>query len=120
MSSGNRREQYVMTLRLNITRRARRRKGKDGSVKVLDRFVLNYRDPKTGQRHQLFFDRRKDAEARRDALVSDYQLGASVSPQRASLTVEEAVYRWLDNRKGEVRDRTHRGYREAATSDRCR
>lgn len=107
-----------MTLRINITRRTRRRRDKrpDGSVResIHDRWVVIYRDPRTGERHQLFFERRKDAEARRDALIADYQLGASVSPQRASLTVSEAVARWLDNRKGEVRDRTLRGYREAA------
>jgi hypothetical protein len=104
-----------MTLRLNITRRTRRRRGKDGTVSVLERYVLNYRDPKTGQRHQLFFERRKDAEARRDALVQDYQSGASVAPHRASVTVSDAVARWLANREGEVRTRTLRGYREAAT-----
>lgn len=103
-----------MSLHINITRRNRRRKAKDGSIKVMDRFVLNYRDPRSGQRHQLFFERRKDAEARRDNLVADYQLGSSVSPQRASLTVSDAVARWLANREGEVRDRTLRGYREAA------
>lgn len=104
-----------MTLRFSITRRTRRRKADKGSVTVMERWVVNYRDPRTGQRHQLFFSRRKDAEERRDALVADYQLGSSVSPQRASLTVSEAVRRWLANRDGEVRDRTLRGYREAAT-----
>lgn len=103
-----------MNLRVNITRRSRKRKQPDGSVKILDRYVVNYTDPKTGQRHQLFFTRKKDAEERRDALVADYQLGSSLSPQRASLTVREAVERWLANRKGAVRPRTFRGYSDAA------
>lgn len=103
-----------MTLRANITRRSRRRKQRDGSVVIMDRWVVNYRDPRTGKRHQLFFDRKKDAEERRDGLVADYQVGTLSAPQRASLTVGEAVERWLANREGEIRRRTLGGYRASA------
>jgi integrase len=104
-----------MTLRITITRRTRRRKLKGGSTVTHERWVLNYRDPRTDQRHQLFFDRRKDAEARRDGLLADYQQGSSLNPDRASLTVRMAVERWLANRKDAVRARSHRGYAEAAS-----
>jgi integrase len=103
-----------MTLRCNITRRSRRRPRKDGTIALNERFVLNYVDPRTGQRHQLFFTRKTDALARRDALLADYQAGATASPQRASVTVREAVERWLKNRQGEVRPGTLEGYRIAA------
>lgn len=104
-----------MTLRINITRRSRSRKLKSGSEVVHERWVVNYRDPRTGRRHQIFFGRRKDAEARRDALLADYQQGASLNPDRASVTVGKAVERWLANRKDAVRARTYRGYVEAAS-----
>jgi hypothetical protein len=42
-----------MAITVNITKRTRRRKLKSGEVAVQIRWVLNYRDPKTGQRHQL-------------------------------------------------------------------
>jgi integrase len=100
-----------MTLSVNITRRGRKRKQRSGATIVQPRFVLNYRDPRTGQRHQLFFERKKDAETRRDALVADYQLGTSLSPQRASVTVSEIVERWLAHRHGQIRDRTLRAYK---------
>jgi len=105
-----------MTLRINITRRTRRRKRTDQTVAIHERWVINYRDPRTRERHQLFFDRRKDAEERRDALLADYQAGSSISPQRASLTVREVVERWIKNREGEVRPVTLEGYRRAAAN----
>jgi integrase len=103
-----------MNLSFNVTKRTRRRKREDGSILVNERWVLNYRDPRSGRRHQLFFERKADAITRRDALVSEYQQGMSVAPERNSLTVKDAVERWLANRKGDVRPRTLRGYREAA------
>lgn len=103
-----------MNLSFNVTKRTRRRKREDGSILVNERWVLNYRDPRSGRRHQLFFERKADAIARRDALVSEYQQGMSVAPERSSLTVKDAVERWLANRKGDVRPRTLRGYKEAA------
>jgi integrase len=103
-----------MNLSINITRRTRRRKLRNGTTVVQERYVLNYRNPRTGQRHQLFFERKMDAITRRDTLVGDYQQGSSVAPERNSITVADAVARWLENRKGEVCPRTHRGYVEAS------
>ena len=42
----------LMTLNINLTRRVRRRKLKDGSVVEQTRYVLNWRDPRTGEREQ--------------------------------------------------------------------
>lgn len=106
-----------MTLRVNITRRIRnRRKEKGGPIVARhERWVLNFKDPRTNRRHQEFYTRRKDAEARKEALFADYHRGASLNPDRASLTVGKAVERWLANRKDAVRARTYRGYIAAAT-----
>ncbi len=103
-----------MALSINITKRDRRRWLKSGQQVVQTRFILNFHDPRTGQRRQLFFERKVDALARRDALIGDYQAGTLVAPERSSLTVEDAVTRWLKNREGEIRPRTLRGYREAS------
>jgi len=105
-----------MTLRINITRRTRRRRNTDNAVVVHERWVVIYRDPRTRERHQLFFPRRKDAEERRDALLADYQAGAGLSPQRASLTVRQVVERWIENRRSEVRPVTLEAYRRAAAN----
>lgn len=99
---------------MNITRRDRKRKQRSAATVRHVRFVPNYRDPRSGRRHQLFFDKKADALARRDAIVADYQLGCSVARERSTLTVKEAVERWLKNREGDVRPRSLRGDREAA------
>lgn len=106
-----------MTIRANITRRIRnRRKEKGGPIVAThERWVLNYKDPRTNRRHQEFFNRKKDAEARKEALYAEHQMGSSISPRRAPVTVEKAVEGWLKNREGAVRARTFRGYKEAAS-----
>lgn len=102
-------------LHSNITKRTRRRRQRNGAVIVQVRYVLNYRDPRTDKRHQLFFERHKNALERRDQLVTDHRDGCVVSERNIrSLTVGDAVERWLANREGEITARTMRGYREAA------
>ena len=54
-----------MTFNINITKRLRRRKLRNGTVVTYTRFVLNYRHPATGQRRQEFFERAKDAQGRK-------------------------------------------------------
>ena len=65
-----------MTLNINLTRRVRRRKLKDGSVVEQTRYVLNWRDPRTGEREQRFFERQRDAQERRSELIAAYDRGA--------------------------------------------
>jgi hypothetical protein len=69
-----------MTLNINLTRRVRRRKLKDGSVVQQIRFVLNWRDPRTGEREQRFFARQRDAQEKRAEFVAAYDR-APIPPQ---------------------------------------
>ena len=62
---------------INLTRRIRRRKLKSGSTVEQVRFVLSWRDPRTGEREQRFFERQRDAQERRAELVAAYDRGAS-------------------------------------------
>jgi len=101
-------------LSINITKRSRRRELDSGEVIRQDRWVVNFREPRTGMRRQQFFERRADAIERRDALVDAHRAGTlSVAAERASVTVGKAVERWLENRKPSVTARTMRGYKEA-------
>src|ERR1700733_12604996 len=91
-----------MTLNINLTRRIRRRKLKSGATVEQVRFVLNWRDPRTGAREQRFFERQKDAQEKRAELVAAYDRGAYSSTNR-SVTVADAVAAWLKSKRGVVR-----------------
>ena len=56
-----------MAFSATITKRDRRRRLRSGAWTLNTRWVLNYRDPKSGKRVQEFFERQKDATARRNA-----------------------------------------------------
>jgi integrase len=96
----------------SVTRRDRKRRLRSGAVVVHTRFVVNFREPRTGQRKQLFFERQKDAIAMRDALVASVATGG-YSEVHSDLTVAGAVDYWLDNRRPEVKRSTWNGYRQA-------
>ena len=68
-----------MTLNINLTGRICRRKLKRGLTVEQVRFVLNWRDPLTGEREQRFFERQRDAQERRAELIAAYDRGASRS-----------------------------------------
>lgn len=61
---------WAMTIAISITKRIRRRVLVTGNVTVYARYVLNFRDPQTGKRRQLFANSHKEAITRRDALVA--------------------------------------------------
>src|SRR5579862_4285475 len=94
-----------MTLNINLTRRVRRRKLKSGEIIEQTRYVLNWRDPRSGAREQRFFERQRDAQERRSELIAAYGRG-SYSEQRKSLTVADAVTAWLESKRGAVRPNT--------------
>ena len=96
-----------MTLNINLTRRIRRRKLKDGSVVEQTRYVLNWRDPRTGARQQRFFERQREAQERRRELLAAYERGV-YSSQTKTVTVEAAVAAWLETKRGVVRPITLR------------
>jgi integrase len=98
-----------MTLNINLTRRVRRRKLKDGSLVEQTRYVLNWRDPRTVDREQRFFERQRDAQDRRSELIAAYDRGVYSSSNR-TVTVGDAVTAWLDAKRGTVRPITFATY----------
>lgn len=98
-----------MTLNINLTRRIRRRKRKDGEVVEQLRYVLNWRDPKTGAREQRFFERQKDAQEHRAQLIAAFDKGAYTA-HAPTLTVGDIVDTWLEAKKAAVRPHTHASY----------
>ena len=100
---------HDFSLNINLTRRVRRRKLKDGSVVEQVRFVLNWRDPRTGAREQRFFERQRDAQERRAELVAAFDRGVYSSENR-SVTVADAVAAWLESKRGVVRPITFASY----------
>jgi integrase len=99
-----------MTLNINLTRRVRRRKLKDGSVVEQARYVLNWRDPRTGEREQRFFERQREAQERRSEFIAAYERGV-YSSQTKTVTVETAVAAWLETKRGVVRPITFTTYK---------
>lgn len=99
-----------MIVNARITKRQQRRKQRDGTVKVYDRYVLNFRDPKTGKRMQQFFERQKDAQAAQRKVLVDVEQG-TFSPTKNQLTIRDAFEYWFSNRKGEIKANTLKGYR---------
>lgn len=98
-----------MDLSINLTKRTRKRKLRSGGVVLHERYVLNYRDPLSGARRQVFFDRKRDAEARQREIQKRAAEGSYVDP-RAVPTVAEASEHWLADRKGNVKDTTWQAY----------
>jgi integrase len=98
-----------MTLSINLTRRVRRRKLKSGDVVEQTRYVLNWRDPRTGAREQRFFERQKEAQEKRAELIAGFERG-TYSAERKTLTVAEAVAAWLETKRGVVRPVTFAAY----------
>ena len=98
-----------MTVAINLTRRIRRRKLTDGKVVEQLRYVLNWRDPRTGVREQRFFERHKDAQEKRADIVAAIDRG-TYSGERRTVTVGDAVEAWLDSKRGVVRAVTFASY----------
>ena len=98
-----------MTINISLTKRVRRRKLTSGEIVEQLRYVLNWRDPRTGSRQQRFFERQKEAQDKRAELTLAYQMG-NYSVKRESLTVGDAVAAWLDNKRDVVRANTYGNY----------
>jgi integrase len=102
-------ERFAMTFNINLTRRLRRRKLKDGSIIEQTRYVLNWRDPRTGEREQRFFERQREAQERRSEFLAAWERGI-YSSQTKTVTVETAVAAWLETKRGVVRPITFATY----------
>lgn len=104
-----------MAIAINITKRERHRRLKSGEIAIHTRYVLNFRDPRTGSRKQLFFARQKDAQLKASEIAAAVKIG-TYAQERTTLTVKEAVQNWLDDREGNVKERTFKGYKHVARS----
>lgn len=100
-----------MALNIGITKRERRRKLKSGKTVTNVRYVVQWTDPKTGNRHQRFFERKRDAEDKRNELITSYDRG-TYSTQRSTLTVAAALEALVESRKSSVRENTLVSYRQ--------
>jgi integrase len=100
-----------MTFDASITKRRRNRRLRSGRYVVQTRYVLNFKDPSTGCRAQLFFQRHSDAVAKRNKLVAEFATHP-LSHTRNELTVAQAIEHWLKSRKGSVKETTWRGYQQ--------
>ena len=98
-----------MAFTINITKRLRKRKQLSGHIVKQLRYVVSYRDPRTGRRRQEFFERHKDAQARRSDLIFKVGTGAYVD-KRTAPTVSEAIDHWLADKEGKVKASTLDGY----------
>lgn len=98
---------------ISLTKRDRHRKLRSGEIVTNTRWVLNYRDPKSGQRVQLFFERQKEAFAKRNEIQMAVETRTYVSSREVT-TVGGAVALWLEGRRGEVKDQTLHGYEQGA------
>jgi integrase len=101
-----------MTIRINIAKRIRKRRRADGTIVEQPRFVVDFRDPQTGKRRQHFFEKRKDAEAKRAELIAEMATGRYASPTTA--TVATAMQNWLEDRRPKVKRVTFTTYERAA------
>lgn len=94
----------------SVTRRDRKRLLKGGQQVVQVRYVVNFREPGTGTRRQLFFDRRAEALEARDNLVASVKSGQWRNLQ-SNLTVAQAIEHWLAARRHQVKASTWGSYR---------
>jgi integrase len=99
-----------MQTKINLTKRVRRRKLVNSAVVRHTRYVLNYREPKSGQRRQEFFERQKDAQARMAELIAMFAAGNYVDERKAP-TIAEAVDHWLADKAGKVKASTLAGHK---------
>jgi integrase len=101
---------------VKITKRVRKRKLTSGAIVMQTRWVLNYREPRSGKRRQLFFDKQKDAQARHNQIIAEVENGTYSEDRNRNVTIGEVVRRWLESRDGEVKEGTLEGYRRAAAN----
>jgi integrase len=105
-----------VTIRTSITRRERTRVLTSGVAVRHSRYVLNYRDPRTGKRRQLFFPSQREAIAKRDAILAAIATN-SYREERNNMTVAGAIEHWLENRRSEVKAPTWETYRRLSSNN---
>ena len=79
-----------MPFTVNVTKRERSRKLKSGARVTQVRWVVNYKEPRSGSRKQLFFEKKADAHAKRNELLASVENG-TYSEAKTHITVAAAV-----------------------------
>jgi hypothetical protein len=99
-----------MPFTINLTKRDRKRKLRSGAAVIQTRYVVNYTEPKTGQRRQEFFERQKEAQARRNELLARVEAGGYYDDRKVP-TIGEAIGHWIADKEGKVKASTLAGYK---------
>ncbi|MDX0769586.1 tyrosine-type recombinase/integrase [Sinorhizobium medicae] len=98
------------TVNVSITSTTRRRKLANGTIASYPQWYCEYREPLTGKRRRRAFNRKKDAEAFRNALLVKVAEGSYVD-ERTAPTVSKAIDHWLADKEGKVKASTLMGYK---------
>jgi len=98
---------------ISITSTTRRRRLSNGTVASYPQYYCEYRDPKSGKRRRRAFNKKKEAEAFRNALLVQVAEGSYVD-ERTAPTVSKAIDHWLANKEGQVKASTLKGYKVVA------
>lgn len=98
---------------VSITTTIRRRKLSNGTVAAYPQWYCEYREPLTWKRRRRAFNRKKDAEAFRIALLLKVAEGAYVDERKAP-DVSKAIDHWLGTKEDAVKASTLKGYKVVA------
>ncbi|MDX0440633.1 tyrosine-type recombinase/integrase [Sinorhizobium medicae] len=98
------------TVNVSITTATRRRTLSSGTIASYPQYYCEYRDPVSGKRRRRAFNRKKDAEAFRNALLVKVAEGSYVD-ERTAPTVSKAIDHWLADKEGKVKASTLMGYK---------
>jgi len=96
--------------RVSITTTTRHRKLASGAISAKLQYYCEFKDPQTRKRCRRAFNRKKDAEAFRNALLVKAAEGAYVDERKAP-TVGQAIVHWLATKEGSVKPSTLKGYK---------
>lgn len=94
---------------VSITTTTRRRKLRNGTIREHPQWYCEYREPQTRKRRRRAFNRKKDAEAFRNALLLKVAEGNYVDERKAP-TVGQAIDHWLGTKEASVKPSTMQGY----------
>lgn len=94
---------------VSITTTTRRRKLSDGTIREHPQWYCEFREPQTRKRRRRAFNRKRDAEAFRNALLLKVAEGSFIDERKAP-TVAQAIDHWLQTKEGAVKASTLKGY----------
>jgi hypothetical protein len=104
------RENNIMNdFNVSITTTTRRRRLTGGKVALYPQYYCEYRDPLTRKRRRRAFNRKKDAETFRNALLLKVAEGSYVDERKAP-DMAKAIEHGLGTKEGGVKPSTLKGY----------